>query len=988
MIRRMIKGMLAAVCMLICLTAAWPALAESTDEAPVILLNGQPVTEAVLNLSAGNQMQFSSNVPVTWKSSKTYRAVIDSSGLLTCKSPSTIVVTATAANGRKATCNLKMTRLATGITISGPNELAAGKSGTLKANVLPANANNRKVTWSSSDERVVSVNSKGRITAKQVTGIQSAVITATAADGSGVIAMHTVTVRPAAKTVSILKDGQPVKEVFLDISSGNPSAQLSALIEPAQASQAVTWKSSSSRLKVSENGLITGLREGSATLTATAADGTGRKATVKVKIVRMITDIEITGSGSVMAGKSLKLKAAIAPKNASTRTLKWESSDPSVATVNKYGTVKAQKVTSKRSVIITARAQDGSGISAQYEVTVTPAVKSIQITAGGQPVTGKITLDMSNPTIDLNTLIQPADAMQDVVWSVSSSSRAKVDQNGVVTGLKTGSVTVTAKAKDGSGKKATAKISIVRMVKGITLTGDTQMTGGKSGKLKTVFDPANPTDKKVVWESSNPAVLTVNKYGTIKAAKVTSRQTVTVYAKAQDGSGVVGSVTVTVTPRASSVSILKDGAALQKAGIDLGGSRTLQLTAKVGPEDANQAVKWTSSNTKRATVNQNGLVTGLREGSVTITAKATDGSGVKAQIKISVGTMVRQVNISGPNQVSSGAKIELKAGVLPSGATNKDIEWSSGNESVASVNKYGRVTGGVVDVPTQVKIYAKAKDGGGAVGEYTVTVLPVVRSITITRTDAKMPATLILNPNGAKAKLSATVYPAAAQQQVKWSSSDDDIVTVDQNGNVVSRGVGRTTIVARATDGSGVKAVLWVGVGELSERPYYFEVDRANQVVRVYERGADNTYSKLIKRMICSTGKTYTPGLDDTLHSLHGGRMVWMDGVAVYATRIKGHFLFHSVIYKTRNMGDLDADAYRKLGTKASGGCVRLLAGDARWIYDNVPKGCFVSFVAGSRDVNEYGAVTLPPLKSGHWDPTNPQPNNPDFDPTYTSDVK
>ncbi len=990
MIRKIGKCMLAAVCILLSLTAAWPALAESVSAAePVILLNGQPVESVVMNVSAGSQLQFASNVPVEWKSSKPYRAEIDANGLLTSKTTGTLIISASAADGRKAVCEVVMTRLATGISISGPGELAAGRSAALKATVLPANAKNRKVTWSSSNESVVSVSASGRITAGRVSGVQSAVITATAKDGSGVIAQHTVTVMPAADSVSILSGGQPVKDVYLDISSGNPTVQLSAVVAPAEASQAVNWKSSSSRrVKIDENGLVTGLSTGSVTVTATAADGTGRRATVKVHVVRMVTGIALEGADSVLSGKRVTLKAEVSPRNATTRTLIWETSDPSVAAVDKYGRVRAQAVDSKRTVIITARAKDGSGVYAQHTLTVTPKIASMQITSGGQPVTGRLNMDLASPTIDLGALIQPADALQDVKWSVSSSSRAKVDQNGVVTGLKPGTVTVTAKSQDGSGKKASVTISIVRMVKGITITGDSQITGGKTAKLRTVFEPVSPTNKNVTWESSNPGVLSVNKYGSVRAAKVTSRQTVTVYAKAQDGSGVVGSLNITVTPRASAVTVMKDGAAVSTVGVDLAGTRTAQLTAKVGPEDANQAVKWTSSNVKRATVDQNGLVTGLREGSVTITAAAADGTGVRAQVKVNVGVMVHQVMISGANQVSAGDSVRLSTSVLPSGATKKGVVWSSGDENVAKVNKYGVVTGCMVDVPTQVKIYAAAEDGGGAVGEWTMTVVPVVRSITISRTDANMAGTLILPMNGATAKLSATVYPAAAQQQVNWRSSNENIVSVDGNGNVVSRGRGRTTIVAEATDGSGVRAVLWVGVDNLNELPYYFEVDHANQVVRVYERGADNTYTTLIKRMICSTGRTSTPGLDPGLYSMNGGRMVWMDGVAIYATRIKSCYLFHSVIYDTKNMGDLDRNAYMKLGSRASGGCIRLLAGDAKWIHDNVPAGCFVNIMTGVRDIKEYGSVTLPPLKSGDWDPTNPHPNNPDFDPTYTSDVK
>lgn len=989
MLKRLGRVLLAAACILLSLSAVQFALAESIAEGPVILLNGQPVEQVEMNLTAGDRLQFESNQPVQWKSSKPYRAEIDANGLLTSKTIGKLIISATAADGRKATCEVVMTRLAGSITISGPDSLAAGKRGTLKATVLPSNAKNRRVKWSSSDESVVTVSSSGRITARDVDGIRSAVITATAQDGSGVVAQHTVTVRPAARSVTVFADGQPVEEVYLDISAGQPTIQLSASVAPAEAGQQVTWKSSGTRrVTVDENGLVTGLAAGTATVTVSATDGTSRRATVKVRVVRMVTGIELSGENSVLSGKRVTLDAKVYPKNATTRTLIWESSDPSVATVDKYGRVRAQTVDSKKTVTITARAKDGSGVYAQHTLTVTPRIASLTILAGGKPVTDKLVVDMDSATVDLNALIEPADAQQNVKWSVSSSSRAKVDENGVVTGLKPGSVRVTAKAQDGSGKKATVTIEFVRMVKKITLTGADEVTGGRGATLKTVFEPEKPTNRKVVWESSNPDILSVSKSGTLRAAKVTSRQTVTIYAKAQDGSGVVGSKTITVTPRASAVTILRDGAAAEKAGVDLGGSKVLQLTAKVGPEDASQAVVWTTSNNKRATVDQNGLVTGLRAGTVTITAKAADGTGVKAKITVNVGLMVRKVTISGAAQVSSGDEVRLTASVAPSAATKKGVVWSSSNEAVAKVNKYGLVTGGQVDTPTQVTIYATAEDGGGAVGAYTMTVVPVARSISISRTDAKMAGTLILAPGGAKARLSASVYPAAAQQKVRWRSSNEAIVTVDAAGNVVSHETGRALIYAEATDGSGVKATLWVGVGNLSEIPYYFEVDRANQVVRVYERGADNTYTTLIKRMICSTGKSYTPGLDDTLHSLNGGRMVWMDGVAVYATRIKGHFLFHSVIYETKNMGDLDSDAYMKLGTKASGGCVRLLAGDAKWIYDNVPKGCFVNFVAGTRDVNEFGSVTLPPLKSGHWDPTNPQPNNPDFDPTYSSDVK
>ena len=969
------------------------ALAEETEEAaaPVIYVNGEAVEEVVLNMSVSEQLQFTSDQAVTWKSSKSYRGSIDENGLLTAKSASTIIISATNADGKKTTCEVKMTRLVTGITVTGSTEIAGGKRANLKATVSPGNAANKKVTWSSSDESVATVNSSGRVTAKKIDEVKTVVITATARDGSGVYAEYTVTVKPSAERVSIVKGDEAVKEAFIDITT-NPTLQLGALVYPEAASQNVTWKTSNRRTAtVTEEGLVTGLKTGTVTITATAADGTGKKTTVKVRVVRMATGLEITGTTSVLAGKRVTLKAAISPSNATDKSVTWTSSDPAIATVDKRGRVTAKKVDGLKSVVITASANDGSGIAAQHTIYVTPAISKMQVTANEEIVSGKVVIDVTeNPTIDLGMYIEPADACQDVTWKSSSTRYATVDENGVVTAKRTGTVKITATAADGSGKKVTVTVSIIRAVKSITVTGDTALAGGRSGKLSASVEPGNATNKSVTWESSDPSVVTVDKRGRISAKQSDTVKQATVYAKAADGSGVVGSAVVTVTPRATSVTIMKDGAAIESLGIDISGERQVQLSAVVGPEAAHQGVTWTTSNRRRATVDENGVVTGVSDGSATITATAKDGTGVRARITVNVGTTVKQVIISGAQEVVCGGKIRLTAAVFPANATKKGVTWSSSNPAAASVDKYGNVTGHAVYEATPVTIYAAAADGAGAVGEYTVTVPPAAMSISIVRTDAPMAGTIILDDDGATARLGVSVEPAAASQAVKWTTSNSSVARVDANGVVTARRAGQATITAHALDGSGVTASVRIGVGETSTMPYYIEVDYANQVVRVYDRGVDGTYTHLIKRMICSTRRTDDPR-DYGLFSVSESRMDWMlsvaDSYAMYGTRFWGVVLFHSVTYSSKNMDSLMAAEYEKLGTPASLGCIRLLTADAKWIYENVPKGCFVLATRGVRDVNEYGAVSAPALKSGRWDPTNPDPNNPDFDPTYTSDV-
>ncbi len=172
------------------------------------------------------------------------------------------------------------------------------------------------------------------------------------------------------------------------------------------------------------------------------------------------------------------------------------------------------------------------------------------------------------------------------------------------------------------------------------------------------------------------------------------------------------------------------------------------------------------------------------------------------------------------------------------------------------------------------------------------------------------------------------------------------------------------------------------------ELPYYIEVDRGMQVVRVYTIGEDGQYSLLVREMICSTDKYgYKP--KDGVYELDGQKLPWMmslipDNHARYATRISKTILFHSATYSLLYPNMLNEDTYESLGQNVSAGCVRLPAADAKWIYDNVPAGTPVRFMSGNeRDEALLERLAPPALVSGDWDPTDPDPDNPDYDPSY-----
>ena len=168
---------------------------------------------------------------------------------------------------------------------------------------------------------------------------------------------------------------------------------------------------------------------------------------------------------------------------------------------------------------------------------------------------------------------------------------------------------------------------------------------------------------------------------------------------------------------------------------------------------------------------------------------------------------------------------------------------------------------------------------------------------------------------------------------------------------------------------------------EKNSAPYKLFVNKAQNIVVVYGKDDNGKYTKPIKSMICSVGLNNSTPTGEfnttdkyTLRALFGGVY------GQYATRITGHYLFHSVPYYTKNKGNLESEEYNKLGKPASQGCIRLSVADAKWIYDHCPKGTPVK-IYSSKDKEPLPrpqAIKID-LKSPHkgWDPTDPDPKNP-----------
>ena len=470
----------------------------------------QPVTGITLNqtslslktggsatLTATVSPSNASNKGLTWKSSDTSVATVDSNGKITAVAvgSATITVTTKDGSGKSNSCTVTVTQPVTGISLNKTSlSLKTGGSATLTATVSPSNASNKGLTWKSSDPAVVTVDSNGKVTA---VAVGSATITVTAKDGSGKSASCSVTVTQPVTGITLNKTSLSLKI--------GESATLTATVSPSNASnKGLIWKSSDTSVAtVDSNGKITAVAVGSATVTVTAKDGSGKSASCIVTVAKAtqpVTGITLDKTSlNLKTGGSATLTATVTPSNASNKGLTWKSSDTSVATVDTNGKVTAVAV---GSATITVTAKDGSGKSNSCTVTVTKAT---------QLVTG-ITLDKSEislktgATASLTATVSPSDASnKEVTWESSDSTVAAVDEKGTVTALSEGTATITATAKDGSGKNASCTITVKDENPFADVKEDSWqypfvkfvydhniMAGkGKTAEGKIIFDPDN-----------------------------------------------------------------------------------------------------------------------------------------------------------------------------------------------------------------------------------------------------------------------------------------------------------------------------------------------------------------------------------------------------------------------------------------------------------------------------------------------------------------
>lgn len=407
------------------------------------------------------------------------------------------------------------------------------------------------------------------------------------------------------------------------------TVKITQTIEPQNASnKAVTFKSNKTSVAtVDDDGNVKAIAPGSATITVTAKDGSNKKATCKITVSKPVEISFKESAKGIEEGQKLNLKSELIIKNTNNKNVIFTSSNGNIVAVNKT----TGEVTTKGlgTTFITATSEADRTKSATCKITVMSAsVKVSSISLNKKTATMYIG-DTLTLTATINVTPNKA-ANKKVQWESDNPGVASVNGKGEIKANSIGTANIKAIALSDTNKTATCKITVgAPKVKKVTISGEKKtLTREESIKLSATVIPSNAI-QDVTWTSSNKNV-TVDQNGVVKVgAKAKNKETAVIKAISKSDKTKEAKWTITVVVKVTAVNI--KGSETVKVG------NTVKLAATAIPTDANNTkLTWNSSNTKVATVDKNGKVKGISQGTARITVTAKDGSGKYGECIITV----------------------------------------------------------------------------------------------------------------------------------------------------------------------------------------------------------------------------------------------------------------------------------------------------------------------------------------------------------------
>lgn len=635
------------------------------------------------------------------------------------------------------------------------DSVIVGFTKQLKATLTPAYPSNSAVSWASSDAGIATVSASGL-----VTGVAPGVatITVTTQDG-GKTAQSSIKVTPTVAVTSVTLD----PEIALGL---GVSKNLTATVLPANATnKKVNWASSDTTVaRINSSGLVTGLKLGTTTITVTTEDG----AKTATSLLTVGTVVIANNCGGPTIGKFI----ADTPQSGyqwtiSTTTAIDLTGVSSPAPADAYRTQRngGQPLVYSYGNLVP---------NALYLVRLHFAEITATITAGKRKfnVTGTSVADTLLKNFDIFT--QAGGRYKAIVREFS------VRSNG------SGVLNVVFRPIANFDYAAVNAIEVVLTpITSVAVTPSTASVGvGDTTRLSATVLPANATNQRVVWSSSNTSVVSVDASGLVKGV---SPGVATITATTNEGQKTASS---TVT--ASNIAV--DGVMIASMA-SVGVNNSLTLAASVQPTNAtNKTVVWSTSNAGIVSVDQNGVLTGVAPGTATVTVTTQDGGKTASSVVTVSNVLITGITLNKPTAtVGVGDTTSIKGTVAPANASNKTIVWSSSNPAIATVNATGIVTAVAVGTAS---INATAQDAGGVSSSSAITVVSAGSCGILTNNGFESGfVNWIRNPNTAAATIGTS-----AQSGLKSA-----VITAD--GGAIN--YGKTIAV---TGGSEITFEVWAKV--------------------------------------------------------------------------------------------------------------------------------------------------------------------------------
>ncbi|MBQ7854449.1 MAG: Ig domain-containing protein [Muribaculaceae bacterium] len=401
-----------------------------------------------------------------------------------------------------------------------------------------------------------------------------------------------------------------------------------------------------------------------------------------VEIDQVATSISLPESLDLTLNNTIKLDATFAPINTTITSLIWESSNPEVAIVDQEGNVTA---VANGKATITATTIDGSELSASCEVKIgIQDVESITLSQKTAEIKPK---DMLN----LTCVVSPDNATEKTIsWTSDNTSVAVVrtnsDGSATVLAVAPGIANITAATNDGTNLSDTCEVKVLKLAESITLDKTTASVNTDNIiDITATILPDDADYKNVTWSISNETLATIktNENGSVSVSAI-NPGVVTVTATTVDGSNLSASCEITITKLAESI-------ALDKEKISMVTGHEETLVATVLPDNtSNKSVAWTLSDATLATLKDNGdgtaSITAINPGIVNVTVTTTDGTELFASCEITIIQLATSINLDKETiSIEEGKSEILAATVMPDNTSNKIVEWSSSDESIATV---------------------------------------------------------------------------------------------------------------------------------------------------------------------------------------------------------------------------------------------------------------------------------------------------------------